>query len=136
MKNRCVLLSGPAVADDEDLDIGLQNYAVVFKNPDNNRLETISSEKKIDLILLELLDEHPAETEVIKKIKARHPHLEIIVIAGASDSEMLAKAFECGAKDAFRKPYKTALIVERIAALLYHQEHVGMQLTDEDEALE
>lgn len=120
MKKRYVLLSGPTIAFDEDLVTRLQNYAVVLKNADNDRLEAIVSKKKIDLLLIELMNDYPAGTEVIKKIKARRPKLEIIVIVSAAAGEALANAFEYGAKDAFRQPYKTALIVERVAALLYH----------------
>ncbi len=118
MEKHCVLVSGPTVAIDEELVDELQKSAKVLKNTDNNQVEAIISERKVDLILLEISKDHSSEVEIIKNVKSRYPNIEIILIDGNKDRELTAKAFSYGAKDAFRKPYKSPLIVERVNAIL------------------
>jgi len=123
MQNHCVLISGPTVAGDNDLEQGLQATAIVLKNAENCRVESTLADRPIDLVLLEFLANNSfAELKIIQKLKTRYPKLKIVVIADHADREALAEAFACGAQDAFRKPYKTALIVERVKALLNYPE--------------
>mgnify|MGYP001088952571 CR=1 FL=1 len=118
MKKHCILVSGSTVAIDEELVDELQKSAKVLKNTDNNQVEAIISERKVDLILFEISKDHFSEVEIIKSVKTRFPNIEILLINGNQDRELTAKAFSYGAKDAFRKPYKSPLIVERVNALL------------------
>ncbi|MFQ5709434.1 MAG: hypothetical protein ACE5HO_18405 [bacterium] len=116
MSNPHILVSGPTIAADEDLINKLQKIAVVLKNPQNSRIESILENQRVDLILFELLRETASETKMVKKIKKLFPNTAIVLIDG--DRELLAEALSCGAKDAFRKPYKSSLIVERVKAIL------------------
>ncbi len=118
MEKYCVLISGLTIAIDKKLGDELQKSAVVLKNQDNPQIESITTDKKVDLILLEISKANPSEVEIIKTIKSRHPRIEILLVDGDGDREVIARAFEYGAKDAFRKPYKRALIVERVRALI------------------
>lgn len=118
MKNRCVLMSGRSLSSDETLDRALQKIAVVVKNPENSQVESMMATRPVDLLIFEITKEPPAELELIKRIKKQFPNTVIIVIDGDADREVIAQAFAYGAKDAFRKPYKRALIVERVKALL------------------
>ena len=52
------------------------------------------------------------------------PDTVIIVVDGDQNRDVIAKAFSYGAKDAFRIPYKRALIVERVQALLSRRSEV------------
>ena len=52
----------------------------------------------------------------MKQLKQEHPQLTIILIDG--DNDLIAKTFEVGVKDVFRKPYKTDLVAERIRSLI------------------
>lgn len=116
MSNSSILVSGPTIAKDEELVNKLQSIAVVLKNSQNTKIETILKDQKVDLILFEMLEETASELRLIKKIKTGFPNIAIILING--DREFMAEAFSYGVKDAFRKPYKCSLIAERVNAIL------------------
>ena len=118
MKKRCVLLSGDSLCGDEELYEALQHIAVVVKNPENSQVESIMATRPVDLVLFEISQERPAEIDLITRIKHQFPDTVIIVIDGDAGQEVISQAFAYGAKDAFRKPYDWALIVERVQALL------------------
>ncbi len=118
MKNRCVLMSGRSLFDDEVLGEALQKIAVVVKSSEKSQIESIMAKKPVDLVIFEISQEHPAEVDLIKRMKKQFPDTIIIVVDGDGDREVIAKAFSYGAKDAFRKPYKRDLMVERVQALL------------------
>ena len=123
MMKHCIIISGPTIANDDRLSNELQKNAVVLKNKDNTRIASIIANTKVDLILFEVFNENRSEIEIIKNVKSQHPDIEIILIDGERDRDVLAKAFKYGAKDAFRKPYKCALIVERVNVLLRHEKN-------------
>ena len=118
MKKRCVLMSGRLLCGDHVLDDALQKIADVVKSSANSQVEAIMATRPVELVLFEVSQEHPAEVEIIKTLKQQFPNTVIIVIDGDGDREVIARAFSYGAKDAFRKPYKKALIVERVKAIL------------------
>jgi len=118
MKKRCVLLSGDSLCGDKELYEALQHIAVVVKNPENSQIESIMAKRTVDLVLFEIAKERSADVELIKRIKHQFSDTIIIVVDGDADREVIAQAFAYGAKDAFRKPYNRALMVERIQALL------------------
>ena len=118
MKKRCVLMSGYSLSGDKELYKALQNIAVVMKSSENSQVESIMTKRPVELAIIEISQEHPAEVDLIKRMKKQFPNTIIIVIDGDQDREVIAQAFSYGAKDAFRKPYKRALIVERVQALL------------------
>ena len=116
MSNSSILVSGPTIAKDEDLVNKLTKIAEVLRNLQNSKIEAILRKHEVDLILVEILMEAASELKVIKTIKNHFPKVAIILIDG--DSELMAQAFSYGAKDAFRKPYKSPLLVERVKAIL------------------
>jgi DNA-binding response OmpR family regulator len=71
-------------------------------------------------VLFEISKERSADVDLIMRIKQQFPDTIIIAIDGGRNQEVIAQAFSYGAKDAFRKPYKQALMVERVQALLSH----------------
>ncbi len=111
-------MSGRSLSGDEELYRALQKIAVVVRSPDNTQVESIMTKRPVDLVIFEVSKENPAEVELIKHIKHRFPDTVIIVIDGDGDLEVIARAFSYDTKDAFRKPYNRALIVERVKALL------------------
>ena len=117
-KKRCVLISGRSLCDDEELYEALQNIALVMRSQENRQVESMMAKRSVDLILLETSKEHSAGVELIKGITHQFPDTIIIVVDGDADREVIAQAFAYGAKDAFRRPYKRALIIERVKALL------------------
>jgi len=118
MMKHCILISGSTIALDTKLVTELQKIAAVVTNLDNNNVESFIENTRIDVILFEILNKKLSEIEMIKTIKSRYPRVEIILINGEGNQDLIAKAFKYGARDAFRKPYKIALIVERVNAIL------------------
>ncbi|MDR4497544.1 MAG: hypothetical protein MRK02_06425 [Candidatus Scalindua sp.] len=118
MERHCVLVSGPTVASDDKLICELQKNVFTLTNTDNNRIESILMERKVDLILIEISHGSDSEVEIIKKIKSLYPGVQIILINGNGDRELIARAYAYGAKDAFRMTYKTPLIVEMVKAIV------------------
>ena len=118
MMKHCILISGSTIALDTKLVTELKKIAAVVTNLDNNNVESFIENTRIDVILFEILNKKLSEIEMIKTIKSRYPRVEIILINGEGNQDLIAKAFKYGARDAFRKPYKIALIVERVNAIL------------------
>ena len=118
MMKHCILISGSTIALDTKLVTELKKIAAVVTNLDNSNVESFIENTQVDLILLEILNERHSEIEMTKTIKSRYPRVEIILINGEGNQDLIAKAFKYGARDAFRKPYKIALIVERVNAIL------------------
>ncbi len=121
MSNRCILVSGSTIAKDKELASELQKCGRVLKNLHNFRIESILRKQNVDLVLFELIKETASEINMVKKIKKLFPSTAIILIDG--DRELMAQAFSYGAKDAFRKPYKSSLVVERVKAVLGESEN-------------
>ena len=118
MKKKCVLISGPSIAIDPRLGSEIEKNAIVLKNPDNRQIFSILKNRKVELILFEIVNEHLADIDLIKKIKSKFHGIIILLIDGNGNRNLIAKAFEYGVKDAFKKPYRYDLIEERVKGLL------------------
>lgn len=116
MKKPYVLLSGKSVSRDTALIAELQKSVEVLSNHDNNTIETILETQKVDVIVVEVPGLHPGEAEIIRQIKTRFPKIKIIFIDGGR--ELMARAFQYGAADAYRKPYRHRMLAERVKVLL------------------
>jgi PleD family two-component response regulator len=116
MKKPCVLLSGKKISRDAALIAELQKRAEVLSNHDNTAIETVLEAQKVDVIILEVPGLHPGEVEIVQRIKTRFPQTKIIFIDGGR--ELMAKAFQYGATDAYRKPYRDGMLAERVKILL------------------
>ena len=115
MKTKYVLISGPTIVLDMELEQALHECAVILKNADNRRALNILQYQMADLLLMETTKNNSSEIAIMKQLKQEHPQLTIILIDG--DNDLIAKTFEVGVKDVFRKPYKTDLVAERIRSL-------------------
>ena len=118
MNKKCVLISGPTIAGDPKLGTEIQKNAIVLKNSDNQQILSILKNQKVELILFEIVNEYLSDIDLIKDIKTKFPEILILLIDGNGNRNLIAKAFQYGAKDAFRKPYKYDLIEERVRVLL------------------
>jgi len=118
MKKKCVLITGLTIATDIELQSAIQEIAEILISTDNWRMMQIVKTHYVDLILIEVLRENGSEIDFIKDIKINYPGIEIVLMVGKNDRELIATAFTYGVKDAFRKPYNRNLIVERIATIL------------------
>ena len=117
MEKYCIMISGPTITDDDKLISELQKNALVMTTSDNNRIETILQNRRIDLILYEISQKNNHNAEMIENIKNQFPNIPIIAMNGNGDNEAIIKAFRDGAIDAFKKPYKYYLIGERVNAI-------------------
>lgn len=118
MEKPTVLISGPLISRDEQLLSDIKRIACVYKNTNNHKIESILKKTRIDLLLLELLKNNKTGIEIVKKIKKEFPMIQVVLINGNGDRNVIAEGFNDGIKDAFRKPYICSLIAERINAIL------------------
>ncbi|UCE07301.1 MAG: response regulator [bacterium] len=117
MEKYCVMLSGPTITNDDKLVSELQKSVLVLTNSDNGRIESVMQNSRIDLILFEISENNNHDVEMIGNIKNQFPNIPIIVMNGDGNNELMVKAFSYGVIDAFKKPYKHYLIVERVNAI-------------------
>ena len=118
MEKPTVLISGPSISCDEQLLSEIKQIACVYKNTQNHKIESILKKTRVDILLLELLKNNKSGIEIIKKIKKEFPMIQVVLINGNGDRNVIAKGFEEGIKDAFRVPYHRGLITERVSAIL------------------
>ncbi len=116
MKKPCVLLSGKSVSRDTALIAELTKSAEVLSSHDSTSIDTVLKARRVDVIVLEVSGQHPGEAEIIRQIKARFPKIKIIFIDGGR--ELMARAFQHGAADAYRRPYRYRMLAERVKVLL------------------
>jgi DNA-binding NtrC family response regulator len=116
VQNSCVLVSGPLVCKDENLILALKKFATVLTNCNSSKIKSFLNSSNISVIILELANGEPNEVRIIEYIKTQFRNTKIILING--DRDLFVKAFSLGANDAFRKPYRRDLLVQRVIALL------------------
>jgi len=118
MRTYRILLSGPTIHCDQQLICGLQEFAAISTLSVNAHIFELLSEQVYDLILFEVTANSASDVEVIRQICSRFPTPAIVLIDGNAACDVLATAISYGVKDAFKKPYKWHLVVERVSALL------------------
>lgn len=116
MRKSSVLLSGESISRDAALIAELQKSAEVLSNHDNHAITTILEAEPVEVVILEVPGQTPEEVEIVQRIKTRFPETKIIFIDGGR--ELMARAFQYGAADAYRKPYRNGMLAERVKAML------------------
>lgn len=118
MRIPTILLYGSSIINDDILVSGLKKYARILKhNPCSKILKKIYK-GDIDLMVMEISDNNNLEFEILKEFKKNYPCIRILLINGKGNLNILAEAFHLGITDAFKKPYKRELLIERVQALL------------------
>ena len=72
--------------------------------------------ERIDGILLEI-DSHGKELEIVKRLHEQCPRIPVIALGTNLPREIVAQAFRYGARDYFREPCKSGLLIERVEAM-------------------
>ncbi len=71
---------------------------------DSRRVLSILSEKKVSIILLDLLMPHISGEEILTMIYQRFPEIPVIIITGINNEETRVKCMKNGAFDYIVKP--------------------------------
>jgi len=111
-----ILISGATLAFDEKLISKLKRTSNVIVNSINNNVLSIIKNTIFDLILFEIDSKNSSDNKILATLNILYPQVKIIVIDG--HPSQIAYAFEHGVIDAFKKPYKRELLVERANIIL------------------
>ena len=66
----------------------------------------ILNRNSVDLLILDIRLPGADGLDILKKVKADHPMLEVIIVSGHGDMETVIKAMRLGAFDYLRKPFR------------------------------
>lgn len=86
-----------------------------------NQAYKLLSNKVFDILLLDVILPGANGLEILKKVKEMLPQLQVIMISGFGDMDMVIDAMRSGAVDFIRKPFQIMdiqLAIERTANLL------------------
>ena len=104
------------ICDDEEgiresLNLILKDkYRLLFAKNGEECLNTLSKEKGIPLVLIDIKMPKQNGIEITKEIKRLHPEIKIIVVTGYASAEIAAEATSAGADDYIVKPFESAQI--------------------------
>lgn len=74
----------------------------------------ILKKENIDIAIIDIKLPQESGIEVLKKIKAMYPNIEILMISGFGDMDTVVECLRCGAFDYFTKPFDLVLIKNAI----------------------
>lgn len=81
----------------------------------------VLEEENIDILLLDVILPGMNGLDILKKVKELNPDLEVIMISGFGDMDMVIQAMRNGAVDFIRKPFQIMdiqLAIERVGKFL------------------
>ena len=103
-----------------------------------SRPRDASKEKKIDLILMDMLMPGMGGIEACRKIKEneRFHHVPVIMVTAIKDMEMLKLAFEAGVNDYIQKPVNPVELLARVRSALSLKSEIDKRQDKESELLD
>ncbi len=112
-----ILIAGESIAGDADLTSAVSQIAgtIVQGNPSAVE-QTLQRMPGIRLVLLEIT-RMDFDAGLLQRLRRNFPEVQIVLINGSGDRDLLAQAFSLGVKDAFPLPLNRDLLVERVAVL-------------------
>jgi DNA-binding NtrC family response regulator len=110
-------LAGPTLSRDFSLAALLLDRHVLTLIEDPGQLMDSSVLSSICVVVLECGGGVEQTLQLIPKLKALRPELDIIVINGGATQSQVASAFQNGARDYFPAPHDGRLLAERIDGL-------------------
>jgi len=112
-----LILYGSSILLDVELRTELIKYFEVIPCEQIEILCRTLQDKQIHLVLLEI-GIAGNELEILQEIVTQYNELPVIVVGKIKKMDNVAKAFEIGAQDFFRIPYKMKLLVEKACAIV------------------
>jgi DNA-binding response OmpR family regulator len=111
------------VEDDENLRVALadnleaEGYEVTLAASGNEALDHISRQR-FDLLILDLMLPDTDGYRLCKELRAGQIESRILMLTARALDEDVVRGFEAGADDYVTKPYRLALLLARVKALL------------------
>lgn len=100
-----------------------RNFSVITANTPNEGLQKLEEERP-GVLILDVMLPGMNGLDILEKVKAGYPNLEIIMISGYGDMDMVIQAMRKGASDFIRKPFQIMdiqLAIERTSKFLAMQ---------------
>ena len=103
--NILIIDDEPRVADEIEEFLHTRDYTVFKANVPSKAFKVLEKEN-INIVILDIKLPEMDGIEVLKKIKATYPDIEVIMISGHGDMEIVIQAMRFGATDYFAKPFR------------------------------
>lgn len=99
--------------------LGNLGYRVLTATDCESALELYRKEdKQIDLVILELIMPGIGGKRCLEELVKIHPEVRVVVNSGISESDLMRRIIEVGAKDYITKPYYFGQMVNVIRRVL------------------
>jgi DNA-binding response OmpR family regulator len=92
-------------------------YEVILAHNGKEGLEKLR-EKKVDIVLLDIMMPEMDGFEVCKRIREEFKSLPVAIVSVKGDEEDIVKGIELGANDYFTKPYNKVILLTKIKSLI------------------
>ncbi|RMF61053.1 MAG: response regulator [Calditrichaeota bacterium] len=113
-----ILIAGRSIANDTHLVEAISQIAEPVTQASPSGVEqTLQRNPTLRLLLLEI-DRNDFNVGLLRRLRRAFPHVQVVIIDGSVDRNLLAEAFSLGVKDAFPKPLNLDLLIERVAVLM------------------
>ncbi|MFW5961532.1 MAG: diguanylate cyclase [bacterium] len=137
------------VDDDRDMRLLLESYLrklevdkihftdTAQKTYQLLNIDDLKSDPEVDLIILDIILDQENGIEICKKIKKSPAYREvpIIMITAQKESEYLKEAFEAGAMDYIKKPFKKIEFMARVNSAVRLRREIKARIEREKELL-
>lgn len=107
------------ICDDEEgiresLKLILEDYPLIVATEGAQCLECLDNSKDIGLVLLDIKMPQVSGLDILKKIKEKHPEVNVIIVTGYKSVETAAEAVRLGASGYIVKPFKSEEILATV----------------------
>ncbi|MFQ5640775.1 MAG: sigma-54-dependent transcriptional regulator, partial [bacterium] len=118
-----------SVRDSLQKVLSKEGYVTKVASSGNEAMK-IFSKRHIDIVLSDLMMQNGDGFELLRAIKQKYPHAEVILLTGYGTIEKAVEAMKEGAYDFITKPFKKAVILNAIERAIERQ-----NLTEENKYL-
>jgi DNA-binding NtrC family response regulator len=108
------------ICDDEEgiresLKLILEDfYPLIVVTDGTQCLECLNNSKEVGLVLLDIKMPQFNGLDILKKIKEKHPKVNVIIVTGYKSVETAAEAVRLGASGYIVKPFKSEEILSTV----------------------